>query len=73
MSQVAAQLGRLGGLKGARVTNAQLTPEERSEKARKGARARWDRVRRRREEVEEAARAAAAKKSKKPARKRAGK
>ena len=38
-----AAAGRKGGLKGGRALAAKLTPEERSENARKAARARWTR------------------------------
>ena len=37
----AVELGRQGGLKGGRARAEKLTPEERSEIARKAARARW--------------------------------
>lgn len=37
----AVALGRKGGLKGGKARAAKLTPEERSEAARKAARARW--------------------------------
>ena len=37
----AVALGRLGGLKGGRARADKLTPEERSEIAKKAARARW--------------------------------
>jgi hypothetical protein len=37
----AVELGRQGGLKGGRARAAKLTPEQRSEIARKAARARW--------------------------------
>lgn len=37
----AVVLGRLGGLKGGPARAAKLTPEQRSEIARKAARARW--------------------------------
>ena len=37
----AVELGRLGGKKGGKVTAAKLTPEERREKAKKAAVARW--------------------------------
>lgn len=37
----AVALGRLGGQKGGKARVAKLTPEERSEIARKAARARW--------------------------------
>jgi hypothetical protein len=39
----AVALGRLGGLKGGKARAAKLTPEQRSEAARKAVRARWDR------------------------------
>jgi hypothetical protein len=38
----AAALGRRGGLKGGKARAAKLTPEERSEIARKAAAARWN-------------------------------
>jgi hypothetical protein len=38
----AVALGRKGGLKGGRARAEKLTPEQRSEIARKAARARWD-------------------------------
>jgi len=37
----AVALGRLGGLKGGKARMAKLTPEQRSEIARKAARKRW--------------------------------
>lgn len=37
----AVALGKLGGKKGAAVTNAKLTPAERSASASRAARARW--------------------------------
>ena len=37
----AVELGRLGGKKGGKARAAKLTPEERSEQARKAATARW--------------------------------
>ncbi len=37
----AVELGRRGGLKGGKARAAKLTPEQRSEAARKAARARW--------------------------------
>ena len=37
----AVALGRLGGLKGGKARAAKLSPQERSEIARKAARARW--------------------------------
>lgn len=42
----AVELGRRGGLKGGKVRAAKMTPEERSESARKAAKARWDKKRR---------------------------
>ena len=42
----AVELGRLGGLKGGKARAAKLTPEERSESARKAAKARWEKKRR---------------------------
>ncbi|MEK6777619.1 MAG: hypothetical protein AABY87_12200 [bacterium] len=38
----AVALGRLGGLKGGKARADKLTPEERSEIARKAARTRWE-------------------------------
>jgi hypothetical protein len=37
----AVELGRRGGLKGGKARAAKMTPEERSESARKAANARW--------------------------------
>lgn len=37
----AVELGRMGGLKGGKARAAKLTPEQRSEIARKAAEARW--------------------------------
>jgi hypothetical protein len=37
----AVELGRRGGLKGGKARAAKMTPEERSESARKAAKARW--------------------------------
>ena len=37
----AVELGRRGGLKGGKARAAKLTPEQRSESARKAAKARW--------------------------------
>lgn len=37
----AVELGRKGGLKGGNARAAKMTPEERSESARKAAQARW--------------------------------
>jgi hypothetical protein len=42
----AVELGRRGGLKGGKARAAKLTPEERSESARKAAKARWEKKRR---------------------------
>jgi hypothetical protein len=42
----AVELGRRGGLKGGKARAAKMTPEERSESARKAAKARWDKKRR---------------------------
>ena len=39
----AVELGRRGGLKGGKARAAKLTPEQRSEAARKAALARWQR------------------------------
>jgi hypothetical protein len=39
----AVALGRKGGLKGGKARAAKMTPEERTEAARKAARARWKR------------------------------
>ena len=38
----AVELGRKGGLKGGNARAAKMTPEQRSEAARRAARARWD-------------------------------
>ena len=40
----AVALGRLGGLKGGKARAAKLTKEQRSEIAKKAARARWDKA-----------------------------
>ena len=40
-NQAAVELGRLGGLKGGKARAKKLTPEQRSEIARKAARKRW--------------------------------
>jgi hypothetical protein len=40
----AVMLGRLGGLKGGHARAAKMTPEERSESARKAVLARWARA-----------------------------
>jgi len=41
-----AKLGRKGGLKGGKARAANLTPEERSESARRAVQARWARAKR---------------------------
>ena len=41
----AVELGRLGGLKGGKARAAKLSADERSEIARRAARARWNRAR----------------------------
>jgi len=41
----AQALGRLGGAKGGKASAARLTPEERTERARKAAKAKWSRIR----------------------------
>ena len=40
-NEAAVSLGRLGGLKGGKARAEKLTPEQRSEIARKAARKRW--------------------------------
>jgi len=40
-NKAAVELGRLGGLKGGKARAAKMTPEERSEAARKAANTRW--------------------------------
>ncbi len=40
-NSAAVELGRLGGLKGGKARAAKMTPEERTEAARKAAKARW--------------------------------
>jgi hypothetical protein len=42
----AVALGKLGGSKGGKARAAKMTPEERSESARKAAKARWAKQRR---------------------------
>ena len=42
----AVELGRLGGKKGGKARAEKLTPEQRSEIAKKAAKARWDKKRR---------------------------
>ena len=39
----AVELGRKGGLKGGKARAASMTPDERSEAARRAAKARWER------------------------------
>ena len=46
LRELARILGRRGGLKGEKARAAKMTPEERSEPARKAAKARWDKKRR---------------------------
>ena len=46
----AVELGRCGGKKGGKARAAKMTPEERSESARKAAKARWDKKRKAEEE-----------------------
>lgn len=41
---LAVELGRRGGLKGGKARAARMTPEERSESARRAVRARWDKA-----------------------------
>ncbi len=45
----AVELGRLGGKKGGKARAEKLTPEQRSEIAKKAAKARWDKKRREKE------------------------
>jgi hypothetical protein len=40
-NSAAVELGRKGGLKGGKARAAKLTPEQRSESAKRAARARW--------------------------------
>jgi len=44
LSEYFAKIGKKGGKKGGRASAAKLTPEERSEKARKAVAARWKKV-----------------------------
>ena len=46
LRELARRLGRRGGLKGGPARAAKMSPEERSESARKAAKARWDKKRR---------------------------
>ena len=50
MRELARKLGRRGGLKGGKVRAEKLTPEQRSEIARKAAKARWAKKRQQEEE-----------------------
>ena len=45
-SEAARLLGKLGGSKGGKARARNMTPEERSESARKAAKARWEKKRR---------------------------
>ncbi len=45
LRELARKLGRRGGLKGGPARAAKMTKEERSESARKAAKARWDKKR----------------------------
>ena len=45
-NSAAVELGRRGGLKGGKARAAKMTPEQRSESARKAAKARWEKKRR---------------------------
>ena len=49
-NKAAQELGRLGGLKGGKARAEKLTKEQRSEIARKAAKARWDKKRQQEEE-----------------------
>jgi hypothetical protein len=44
-NSAAVMLGRLGGLKGGHARAAKMSPEERSESARKAVQARWEKAR----------------------------
>jgi hypothetical protein len=46
LRELARKLGRRGGLKGDPARAAKMSPEERSESARKAARARWEKKKR---------------------------
>ena len=46
LRELARKLGRRGGLKGGPARAEKMTKEERSESARKAAKARWDKKRR---------------------------
>jgi hypothetical protein len=43
---LAVELGRRGGLKGGKARAKRMTPEERSESARRAVQARWDKAKR---------------------------
>jgi hypothetical protein len=49
-NKAAQELGRLGGAKGGKARAANMTPEERSEAARKAVNARWEKWRRERQQ-----------------------
>lgn len=49
LRELARKLGRRGGLKGGPARAAKMTKAERSESARKAAKARWDKKRREQE------------------------
>jgi hypothetical protein len=51
-NKAAQELGRLGGSKGGKARAANMTPEERSEAARKAVNARWEKWRRERQQEE---------------------
>jgi hypothetical protein len=50
MRELARRLGRRGGLKGGKARAGKLSPEQRSEIARKAAKARWAKKRQQEEE-----------------------
>ena len=52
-NKAAQELGRLGGLKGGKERARRMTPKERSESARKAAKARWAKKRQQEKESEE--------------------
>jgi hypothetical protein len=45
LRELVRRLGRRGGLKGGSARAAKMTPEERSESARKAAKSQWDKKR----------------------------
>jgi len=49
-NKAAQELGRLGGLKGGKARAEKLTPEQRTEIARKAAKARWAKKRQQEQE-----------------------